>query len=403
MLLHYEPPLPPNGPATIVQDAIYLGRNRTLEGGARLIARYSGLQVDLPEQGLAPARRPPTLQLGQKDRKNHLNPAPRSSGSPGRSPARFLSPQKGLETLFQEVSGSLQKRTEGWNVPKAVRAAASEVRRNVNHFHSGTISPRNSLGGITAPPVQRIAGEETVDDLRRRLSALEKRNKALASMLSEALEELRSQKESPDPNQTTVAESSVNIALTRMQLVQVYLDDPEIPMPGPDRLREEDSHEAQPSMASANETNSVLVRQESSASGVATQHEDFVPDGNPTPPMISASKIGRSAKGEDLEKSLINQDARSRGRDVKQSALSPPRVRPTLAQSPLSWILGEGQHRSDFVSSSTPPPEQRRDSVPKAKPKRLLADGKDSESRDESESEDDGFTMSSLHGSKSKN
>jgi TBC1 domain family member 5 len=377
---------------------MFLDRNRTIEGGANLIARYSGLTVDVHDQRLPAARRPPALQLSQRHRKN-LSPAFRNSGSPGRSPTRFLSRQKGLENLFQEVSGNLQKRTEGWNVSKAVRAAAGEVRRNVNNFQSGTTSPRNSLDATQAPS-QSSTGQETEEELRRRLSTLEKRNKSLARMLADALEEFRAQKESSGREQATVAESSFNTALAKMQFVQVYLADSEITIPGQDGLPLGGITQGQPHMVMTSDSGPALLTERSEGPIVATQQqqEDALPARPSTPPVVVAKKHNAGARVEDGESTAVTRSKDGGDGGLTPSTLSSPQPRPPLAQSPLSWILGEGRHRSDFISSSTPPPEQRRDSIPKVKSKRLFADGKDPEGKNGSESEDDGFTMRSLHG-----
>jgi TBC1 domain family member 5 len=397
LLLHYELPVPPNGPATLVQDAIFLERNRNFESGARLIVRYSGLRPEPTRQHRSEGRRPPSLQLSQKHR-NNLSPAPRTRGSPGRSPARFLSPQKGLENVIQEVSGALQKRSEGWKV--SLRAAAGEVRRNVNNMQSGTASPRSSIDASERQPFQQRAGQETKEDLETRLSMLEKRNKTLARMLADAIEELRAQKESSEPTQARMVEESFNVALAKMQFVQVYLADSEIPIPGPNGLPDRATSPGHLVI----ESNPDFLPQDSEVLAVAQQSDSAIPDGFFTPPTAVERMPSSEARDERAEVTPTAQDQESGKLKLKASKLPPSRQpRPALAQSPLSWILGEGQHRSDFVSSSIPPPEQRRDSAPKVKPKRLFPDGKDNESRDASESEDDGFTMSSLHGNKARN
>ena len=390
----------PNGPATLVQDAIFLDRNRTSEAGANLIARYSGLSGFSTKHTLPQPRKPPALQLSYKHGKN-LSPGSRSRASPARSPARFLSPQKGLENLFQEVSGTLQKRTEG--VSKAVRAAAGEMRRNVNNFQSGTASSRNSLGATQTPPFEGSPGQETKEDLRKRLSRVEKRNKALAGMLADALEELRSQKESTDTKETTMPESSFNIALAKMQFVQVYLADSDIPIPGQDGLTNEGSHESDSRAEETNDPGSALIREtEFDVAALAAHCGDATPGRTSTPALVVPSNLDSRARDEGAEVRPIIHVQESDKERMSPLKLSSGKPRPPLAQSPLSWILGEGQHRSDFVSSSTPPPEQKRDSVPRVRPKRLFPDGKDGEDRNDSEGEDDAFTLNSLHGSPSK-
>jgi TBC1 domain family member 5 len=306
-----------------------------------------------------------------------------------------------LESLFQEVSGTLQKRTEG--VSKAVRAAAGEVRRNVNNFQSGTASSRNSLDAIQTPPFQRNPGQETKEDLRTRLSRFEKRNKVLAGMLADALEELRSHKNPTDAKETAVPESSFNIALARIQFVQVYLADLDIPIPGQDGLTNEGSHEDYSRAEETNNPGSALMRQaDFDVAALASDCGDATPGRTSTPALVVPSNLDSRTRGGDAEvRPIIHVQERDKER-ISPLKLSSAKPRPPLAQSPLSWILGEGQHRSDFVSSSTPPPEQKRDSIPRIRPKRLFPDGKNGEDRDDSEGEDDGFTLNSLHGSPSK-
>ena len=318
------------------------------------------------------------------------------SPSPRRSPARFLPSPKGLGDLFQEVSGNLQKRTEG--VSRAVQAAADEVRRNVNNFQSGSLSPRDSLDATRAPPSPKSTGQE---DVRRRLSIFEKRNKALAKMLADALEELRSQKEISDPKQATVAESSFNIALAKIQFVHVYLADSGIQIPGHDGLPLEGADVGQPRMTNVDDSAAALPPDNFGAPVLPTQPENATPERLPTSPIAVARNLNRARDEGAEESTVVPVEGGGKG-SVESSKSSLPKLRPALAHSPLSWILGAGQHRSDFVSSSTPPPEQRRDSVPRVKPKRLFPDGKDGEGTNDSESEDNGFTMSSLHHSQSK-
>lgn len=351
----------------------------------------------MPEQRLLSARRPPALQLSQRRNKN-LTPATRSSGSPARSPLRFLSPQKGLENLFQEVSGNLQKRTEGWKVSKAVQAAASEVRRNMDNLQSGTASPRSSLDATHAPSSEGSTKPEIGEDLRQKLSMLERRNQALARMLADGLEELRAYKESSDAKEATVVESTFNTALAKMQFVQVYLADSEIPIPEQITPPSVEVVEERPPTAETEDLTPIPMAEDSDASTVAIMHDDLKAQGLAKSSIIGTRNPISRPKVESAE--VVDKTANEESLDHKlePSTASPRRTRPPLAQSPLSWILGEGQHRSDFVSSSIPPPEQRRDSVPKVKPQRLFTDGKDDKAENGSESEDDGFTLSSLHG-----
>ena len=403
MLLHYESPRPPNGPATLVQDAIFLDRNRTVQAGASLVAHYSGRTFASSKHRVPTGRGPAALQLNRRHKRG-VSAASGESASPARSPALFLSPQRGLENLFQEVSDTLQKRTERWKVPRVVREAVGEVRRNMSNLPSGTASPRTSLDAEKAPMFQQSEAPQTMDDLRKRLLAFEKRNEVLARLIGDALEELRTLNQSFDPQQATVAEESFNTALAKIQFVQVHLADSGISIPREDGIAtEETGSEGHSEVIVANESGVPVLREGSDALDVSAQDADAVPDTSSTSPEAVNNITGIRVKADDVKEGHLYPTKEVDDGMLKRSTHSSPQPRPGLAQSPLSWMLGEGRHRSDFVSSSTPPPEQRRDIVPKTRPKHIFQDGKDGNSRNGTESEDDGFTMSSLRGSQAKN
>lgn len=379
---------------------MFLERNRSFEGGASLIARHSGFKVGVPKQRQPPARKPPALQFSQSHRKN-LSSASRSNGSPGKSPGRFLSQQASLESLFQEVSGTLQKKTEGWKVPRAVRETVSEVRRNMNKLQTGSAMSRDSLDATHAP-LQQSAGGETTEDLKLRLLAFEQRNKALGSMLGDALEELRAQKQPSEPREATVAEKSFQVALAKMQFVQVYLADSELSVPGQDTLPVEVDPESLSRTAETNESGLAALPGSSGTRVVGVRREDGITNKISTPPIAAVKSATSRTRARGAEIRLAMKGEKSVDAELKPSMLSSPQHRPALAQSPLSWML-EGHQRSDFVSSSAPPPEQSRDNVLKVRPKPLFPDEKDIGGRDGLEGGDDGFSMSSLHGSQCVN
>ena len=296
--------------------------------------------------------------------------------SPSRYTARFSQQQKSLEGMLQEVSGGLQRRTENWSLSKTLRGAVSEVRRNVDSISSGTSSPKRMVATVREPVIGSATPGDDVEALSLRVQMLEARNKVLAKMLGNALESLRSQKERRQ------SEDLFNISLAKIQFVQVYLDDPDIPIPpesptkDPTPQTEEGPSIQTPDRSSNPDT--PVARQDKSLQSM-TEDSGTKPFQTP---------LETSHKG--LEE-YDSRTLRSQGH----------RARPSLAQSSFSWMLGEDRHRSSFVSSSTVPPEERRDSEskPARRPKRLTKEVKrPEESRKDSESEEDGFTLNSLHG-----
>lgn len=354
---------------------MFLSEHRTREAAASLTEKYSDKRPTLlPEQRVAHHQKDRSTRSEGGER---LHPSSTShndvSASPSRYGSRLSHQQKNLENLFQEVSGGLQRRTENWSLSKAVRGAVGEVRRNVSNINSASGSPRRIA---TASRETLMASEdpvETVESLTTRISALETRNKLLAKMLGGALESLRTQKEDEK------SEDTFNISLAKIQFVQVYLDDPEIPIPPeppePEQEPTHTKHEPQPDQVSES--------QQSDIEPTVLQTPSNMPD--------SKQKQGREAPE---EKASVPSELRAK----PAKNLS---IRPSLAQSSFSWMLGEDRHRSSFVSSvSVAPEEERRGSETKhsGRPRHLFKDGKAEDGRKGSESEDDGFNMNSLQG-----
>lgn len=372
LLLRYPPPKQPFGPSSLVRDAILLDRDKSASTGATLIGRYTGRKPEvLQHLSNHTDHKPRSITRTNAHRHNISNVSQESLGRHSISPAGLQQYQKGLENAFQEVSGSLQRRTEGWNISKKVRGAVGEIRRNVNNIQSGSNSPRRSLD-FRDSLGNNDNGTATNEEIKKRVKYLEDRNKALGKMLSDALEELRLIQAHDSETNQTPTENSLNIALAKIQFVQVYLEDSEIPIPPPVPVKETSQQQI---------IEAPLDQKASPLEQVATNTAaEEVPTTLPSVPL----------------KTMINEtESQYPASDI--SSIPPPR--PSLAQSSFSWMLGEDRHRSSFVSSVTVPPEQRRDSDAKNRPKQLFADTKKEEGRKESESsEDNGFTMSSLRG-----
>lgn len=193
VLLRYPSPQP-YALQSFVYDAIYLEQNPTTDRGNFIISKYSGKPPNsLRHPGHAGRR---AQQLGDW---NDIS----EGSSPVKPPSK--NGAKGLETIFQDVSEGIQRRTESWGVAKAVRGAVSEARKNMQ---------QNIPTESSHPRTPR-----SYDDLRTRVNELEERNRFLAKSLSGALDDLRSQTPSTDA------------ALAKVQSVQTCLEDPSAPLP----------------------------------------------------------------------------------------------------------------------------------------------------------------------------
>ena len=364
-------------PRSLVRDALVLDRQQNDLAAADLVERYSGLRPKVRANSDAFNA---NLRVEHTPVRKMRTPQHRSS--PAASPARFASSQKQLETIFQQVSGGIQSRTEGWNVSKAVRGAVGEVKRNMNNFqptHSRQ-SSRDIISPGSGTSKQGVAAD--MQRLQRRLSDLDARNKAMAKMLDTALEELRSSRTSKS-EEATGGEEAFNIALAKIQFVSVYMSDSEIPIPPADVTI---NNEKEPPPEAVITTIPEVSKQQKA-------------DPEEEPSLKAATETIPDTNSSQHAARLARQPPKiSLGPAASLHKPDPP-TRPTLAESAFSFMLGENQHRSGFVSSiAEPPSEQRRGSDANTAPKQLRAEDKAGKERKGSASKDDGFTMTSIRG-----
>src|SRR6266536_2608883 len=369
LLLRYPDPKAPHGPPTFVADALYLQANLTRGAGSSLISKYSGRAPVVKHNEQPYITNDQNVKEKPLSHRSRPSRSSKDHSSPGGSPARFLQQQRGLENLFQEVSGGLQRRSEAWGIARTVRGAVSEVRRNVQGLQSGSSSPRPS-GEFSRDAFNEVIPTPVpvVGELASRIKALEDRNKLLAKMLGNALESLRSENGNPE---SKLDSTKLMEAVARIQFVQVYLEDPSISIPP----GEAEGHPEKVAHPKASDT-------------VKAPLQSSSPSPNPSPAPSVQKRATRPAPAENASTSL------------QPSPFQHPR--PGLGQSSYSWMLGEDRHQSSFVTSSLFTPDERRNSDTKGRPAHLFGDSKGEEVKKAVDSEDDGFTMDSLKGMKTR-
>ena len=369
LVLRYPPP-DPHSAESFVQDGLYLEQHLTPEGGAFIISKYSGRPPVL-------TRRPRTtraMEISGRGNKTRRGSAKQKSegSSPNRPPG--ISPHKGLESLFQDVTEGVQRRTETWGVAKAVRGAMVEARRNIQNIQSSSSSPIPSHGespvsGWASPPKPRF---ENARELNKKLQALEARNKALSKMLGDALDELRIHNNTDEKPDTNSQEAS-DLALARIQFVQVYLEDSTMPIPAvqyDDIARKSTDEEPNPLKDT---TNRPSVR------------------GADEPPLITKmDSPSTPIRAKSPDKGTVSEPEISKQTSTSPGLLS-HKSRTPLADSSLSWMLGENKHRNSFVSSASAPPEQNRNIDTKGK-----HGNRGEDSRRRASVEEDGLILSSF-------
>lgn len=381
LLLRYPTPQD-HGPHTFVQDGLYLEQNLSPARGAFLISKYSGRP---PELAKKPIQQPTRDSFPRKVHQRSHSRNPSQDSSSAQSPVR--NSQRTLESLFQDVSEGLQRRTEGWGVAKAVRGAVTEARRNMDNVKVGGISPSRNWRGGSRFGAHRIAEPKNSDpvDLVRRVASLKRRDSNLAELLSEALEDLQHVKESLATIDFPATEA-LDRAFERISSAQADL---------------QSSGGSTPTVSmqtSTKEEEPVSAKIGSTKAGEKPEAEH----GSVTTPPASENRTSEHQTTGSIaitEPGAVSKAQNAPVLSPRSTTTSLPR-RP-LAQSEFSWMLGDDTHRSSFVSSATPPPDQSRQSEAQPQPQSrqgssLFGDTRD-ETREQSQKEDeDSLSLSSF-------
>ena len=378
LLLRY-PALQDHGPQTLVHDGLYLEQNLSPARGAFLVSKYSGRPPELARDPLLQPPRDPSPK--KVDRRSHSRNL--SGGSPsGQSPARVN--QRTLESLFQDVSEGLQRRTEGWGVAKAVRGAVSEAKRNMANAEVGGIPSRAWRGGPRFG-TPRLGPSRTSDpvDLVQQVASLKKRDNSLAGLLSEAIQDLSIIKESTidlSPEATEALER----ACDRIRNVQSELQGSN----GPAKTKSISITTSDEKVAPGK---SEILEKEEEKEGAIQQKLTETAPVNEEKPDTKAEVSNADTYFEPVASSASPNAA-----DPLQSRSTPTILpRRPLAQSEFSWMLGDNTHRSSFVSSASLPPDQSRRSESRSRQGSLFGDGRD-EKREQSQRDEDSLSLNSF-------
>ncbi|MCJ1398182.1 hypothetical protein MMC11_001379 [Xylographa trunciseda] len=409
VLLRYPVPLSPNGPSTFVDDAIYLKKHLTRDGGSHIVSKYSGR---------SPIVQPKTPTGSYRRKRSNRTELLSAGGvarsfSPMRSPARFLQEQGGIEGILQEAAKGVYSRSEKWGVGKALLGA-------VQGLQSGSNSPRkvlNTDGRWSLDSGKAVSSMDT-SELTLRIEALEQRNKALAKMLENAMKDLWGQEQLFDKEKQEDAVNVLTLAIAKVQFVQVYLEDSTMPLV-PEAPAQELPEPSEPAPT-------IVVLNDDTPATVAPDPQERKTNLSPAAAATKTIKHEiqaiQEAESNDQPPAQETQNPASESPEAPISKKPPPipkptkdrpgpspfhRPRPSLAQSSFSWILGEDQRKSSFVSASPFAPEEKRLNPARAKAGFLFGDdklegrgsveAKGKKGKDEKE-DGDGFILGTLKG-----
>ncbi|KAI9770148.1 MAG: hypothetical protein M1840_003598 [Geoglossum simile] len=345
LLLRYPSPGQPHGPSTFVDDALYLRDNLTITGGTEIISKYSG-KSPTP---LRPESRPSTpRRKNSHSKKPSISTQEKLSSrirAPLTSPARFIQQQGGLEALLQDAARGFYDRGEKWGVNKAVRDAMDEVKRNVQGLQqsAGVIPPRRAAQASSPWPPDEggvIHAVEAAKGLTAEVQRLSERNKTLANMLSDAMDGLLSpQKGVTDETSpgTEGATEAFNLAIAKIQLVKVFLEDSDLPLTEGQHLQDMEPSTTDTAPQPKPEQPTALATQPLSTNTSSTPSTQSLPV--PTSPPPSAEAPTELPPQPRTPSSTTNPPE---PRPKPPISLHHPRS--SLAQSSFAWMLGDNEN-----------------------------------------------------------
>ena len=360
LLLRYPVPPAPHGPPTFVSDALYLRENLLLDGGDHIISKYSRKS---PETTV-------TRKLPKKVKRARTadQEAAHNAAHPSMSASRFLQEQGGIEGIIQEAARGVYSKGEKWGVAKALRGA-------VHGLQSANASPRTSTEGRSRWSLDngKMVTDNVPADLLARIQALEERNKALSKMLATSMNELWSQQKTVPPEDGKEEGSdALSLAIAKVQFVQVYLENSSMPLPA-DML------------SAVDKPQETTPRNSPPTSHPATGRSDplVTVDGPVDEKALPSRTKPRAAKSP-----VRGAHDTSNPRQPSTPPNASHRLRPSLSQSPYSWMLGEDQRpKSDFVATS--PFSSPGSRAPREPTGSLFGE----EQRGEGGKDEDGFTV----------
>ncbi|KAL1639242.1 hypothetical protein SLS58_008084 [Diplodia intermedia] len=323
ILLRYPQPHKDDPPRTYVQDAVQLSEKLNWETAGQIIKNYTGR---------APARPPQRPETPQEQT------SPQRQLSPFKFNAHARSPSGSIETIIQDAARGIHKTGEKWGVNKTIRDAVGDFRKNVQGIQSGRNAP--SFRSLITGEANR-ATDPTA--LLQKIEYLEERNKSLGRMLEESVSELWDcQKDALDgkgSEKKTI--ESLSLAIAKVQVMQVYLEDSSIPLPADDPAPFEESV-PKSTLTEVSEEPSVPSSEDPSTTTERTAPTSDNPTSTPTSRKATPTTVPHSATINSRPESLASPPASASSSQTLARNFSPgSRPRPSLASSSFSWMLGQ--------------------------------------------------------------
>lgn len=365
LLLQYPKPSGPHPAVSFVEDATYLRDHLNTDGGAFIITKHSG---KAPFEASNKSYQEAKVSSNQVKSGNSTLAKPSRILSGTRSPIR---PGASVEGILQGAAQGVFNRGEKWGLNKVVRDAVVEVKRNVQGLQVGNLTPKGRRDGPRWSLDEGKFLDSKAEENLEKVKALLKRNEELSKLIGSTADELRL---SLKGDGSDVPSDAVVLALAKLNVLKIYLEDSTVPFNG----TEKDPIQASPkpkrsqSISASPEKPTKIVETRSTQPASNEENVEAVPVLTAAAPAV-------------------------------QEKPSSPVVRPryTLAQSSFSWMLGDDERPSSgFVSSSISAPRQS--NAANGKSALLFGQPTDTEdtrlSKKGAESKDNSFDMGNLDG-----
>jgi TBC1 domain family protein 5 len=203
------------------------------------------------------------------------------------------------------------------------------------------------------------------------MTALEDRNRRLATMLETAVADLwKIEKEIAEKKEVEGQSDALSVAVAKVQFVQVFLQDSTLPLPPKDAIEEKEVLKVEESKAeepistmpegAQGPTPALPPREinDDPQVSVSPPRQSAIPMAT-SPPMSMTVHTQTQTPPASLPTTSISAEHAS-GTPIS-SGLAPKQSRPRIEQSSFSWMLGQAhEHRRSFIDPQPLSPAEKR-------------------------------------------
>jgi TBC1 domain family protein 5 len=384
LLLRY-PPLPRDfAPQSFVLDALYLREHMHAGGGGYLVLKYT-------ERPLQPSDRPATPPALQRNITafSGVNAAKAALGRTALSPDGKSRQGRNIESMFQSAAKNITARSEQLGIGKAVRNAVDEVHRKAQEISNAQTPSASNARRQGAPRTAYGAALHKIKELENRNAQLSKLLEAAVGDLWQYQKVAAEGSQSADSIATQEEKDSLeklSVSIAKVQFVQVYLGDTSLPLPTEEKIESEEAEkDGHPMLPSAepgledgqaefpripepeqpsSEQEPTPVHQQDETQKLADpstfdEPDDENPEAEPQPEQPGTVKVKRRPEIR-VNSPPFASPPQAKPAEPKLDLPPPPTIRPPLAESAYSWMLGGDDNKDEDKTegkSKDPEPE----------------------------------------------